>query len=215
MSARAARRREPAIVAELGRPETPDETAARRAESSRRHRAAQTIPHLVGAIIVCLGIVLVMVLVVVRPGVPERAPVDVAAAAAGVPGEMGDAVVVPQLPDGWAANAATVRSGADGVRHWYAGYITPATAFASVTQAFDANPTWLVQQIRNAPATGEREIGGIRWTEHDQRGADDAGNLEYVLTTERGGEIVIVAGTADDAEMTTLAEAVSAALAGR
>ena len=43
--------KEPAIVAELGRPETPDETAERKAETSRKHRAGQTTFNLVVALI--------------------------------------------------------------------------------------------------------------------------------------------------------------------
>ena len=80
-------------------------------------------------------------------------------------------------------------------------------------QAFDANPTWLVTAIEAATPTGERTIDGITWVEHDQRSIEDPGNLAYVLTTEREGSTVIVGGTADDAELQTFAEAVSAQLA--
>ena len=61
--------------------------------------------------------------------------------------------------------------------------------------------------------TGARTIDGITWTEHDQRAAEDAGNLEYVLTTEQGASTVVIAGTAGDAELQIFAEAVSAQLA--
>ena len=39
----------PRIVAELGRPETPDETASRKAESSRVYRASQNTRNLIVA----------------------------------------------------------------------------------------------------------------------------------------------------------------------
>ena len=48
----------PRIVAELGRPETPDETAARKAESSRVHRESQNTRNLVAALIVTIAIVM-------------------------------------------------------------------------------------------------------------------------------------------------------------
>jgi hypothetical protein len=44
------------VVAELGRPETPAETAARKAESSRLHRQRQTVNNLVYSLIATLGI---------------------------------------------------------------------------------------------------------------------------------------------------------------
>ena len=62
------KQRAPRVVAELGRPETPDETAARKAASSRAHRENQTAFNLVIAIVVSVGIVVLLVLVVVRPG---------------------------------------------------------------------------------------------------------------------------------------------------
>ena len=65
--------KQPAIVAELGRPETPEETAARKAENSRKRRANQTAFNLIVATIASLGIVLFLVVVVVRPN-PEPAP---------------------------------------------------------------------------------------------------------------------------------------------
>jgi hypothetical protein len=205
--------RERRIVAELGRPETPEETAARKAATSKRHRDNQTFSNLIAAVIVCLALVLVMVLVVVRPGLPEREPFDVPAAAAGAQGVVDAPLVVPTLPDGWEANLAELRTGADGISTWYAGYVTPEQQFVSFTQAVDANPTWLATATESAPRTGEREIAGITWTEHDQRAAEDPGNLAYVLTTEQGASTVVIAGTAGDAELQTFAEAVSASLA--
>lgn len=204
------------IVAELGRPETPEETAARKAAASKRHRDNQTFTNLIAALVVCLGLVLVMVLVVVRPGIPEREPIDVAAAAASAQRTIDAPLVSPDLPEGWAANVAEVRGGADGVTTWYAGFVTPGDPqpqFLSFTQAIDANPTWLATAIEGAPQTGERTIDGITWAEHDQRAAEDPGNLAYVLTTEVGASTVVVAGTAGDAELQIFAEAVSAELA--
>ena len=205
-------RKQPRVVAELGRPETPEETVARKAAASRRHREHQTFLNLIAAVVVCLALVVVMVLVVVRPGVPERAPIDVAAAAEGAQRTVDEPLVVPELPEGWDANAAEIRTGADGVVTWYAGYVTPDEQFLFFRQALEANPTWLVTAIEGATPTGERTIAGLTWIEHDQRDAEDPGNLAYLLTTEHDASTVIVGGTADDAELQTFAEAVSAEL---
>lgn len=205
-------RKQPRIVAELGRPETPDETAARKAAASRRHRENRNFVNLIAALIVCLAVVLVMVLVVVRPDVPEREPIDVAGAAAGAQAVTDEPLLAPELPEGWDANVAEVRTGADEVITWYAGYVTPGEQFLFFRQALDANPTWLVTAIEQATPTGERAIAGITWTEYDQRQLEDPGNLEYVLTTEQGASTVVIGGTADDVELQTFAEAVSAEL---
>ncbi|GEK79571.1 DUF4245 domain-containing protein [Agrococcus baldri] len=206
-------RKQPPVVAELGRPETPDEAAARKAASSRRHRENRTFTNLLAAVVVCLAVVVVMVLVVVRPPMPEREPIDVAAAAERSQIVTDEPLIVPGLPEGWASNAAEIRTGDDEIVTWYAGYVTPAEQFVFVRQAIDANPTWLVTAIESARPTGERTIDGITWVEHDQRDAEDPGNLAYVLTTEHDASTVIVGGTADDAELQQFAEAVSAELA--
>lgn len=204
--------KQPRIVAELGRPETPEETAARKAAASKRHRENQTFSNLIVAIVACLGVVLVMVLVVLRPSPPPREPVDVAAAAASAEASVGATLIAPVLPEGFDSNAAEIRVGADGVTTWYAGYVTPAEQFVSFTQALDANPTWLLTATDGAPQTGERTVGGLTWTEHDQRDADDPGNFAFVLTTEHDASTVVIAGTAADDEIQAFAEAVSASL---
>lgn len=201
------------VVAELGRPETPDETAARKAASSRKHRENRTFTNLLAAVVVCLAVVLVMMLVVVRPPMPERDPIDVAAAAESSQIVAQQPLIVPQLPEGWAANAAEIRTGSDEIVTWHVGYITPEEQFLFVRQAIDANPTWLVAAIESAIPTGERTIDGLTWIEYDQRVAEDPGNLAYVLTTEHGASTVVIGGTAGDAELQTFSEAVSAQLA--
>jgi hypothetical protein len=202
----------PPVVAELGRPETPEETRARKAAASKRHRDNQTFTNLIIAVLASLGLVLVMVLVVLRPDQPPREPVDVPAAAAAAQPTVESHLIAPRLPEGFASNAAEIRTGTDGITTWYAGYVTPQQRFLSFTQALEANPTWLQNTIESAPQTGERTIDGVVWTEHDQRDAEDPGNLAFVLTTEHDASTVVIAGTAEDAELQTFAEAVSAEL---
>src|SRR6188768_3017135 len=101
------------IVAELGRPETPEETAARKAESSRRHRANQSMRNLGWSLGVSLLVVLFLVLVVVRPDPGTTGAVDYAAAAQEAQPGIDVALVSPELPDGWSANAAEIRTTSD------------------------------------------------------------------------------------------------------
>lgn len=85
--------KQPPIVAELGRPETPDETAARKAASSKAYRGSQTVRNLVAALLVTVAVVAVIIFAVPR-GEPVKAEeIDVAGIAArrGVDhGEPGD-----------------------------------------------------------------------------------------------------------------------------
>jgi len=195
----------PRVVAELGRPETPEETAARRAETSRKHRANQTALNLIVALVASLGIVLFLVVVVIRPAAPEREPVDYRTIAT----ETNEQALAPVLPAEWAANSATLRS-TNQVATWYIGFITPGTQFIALEQGFDANPTWLAAALEDAPETGSTTIDGLTWTIHDQRGTADAGNYAYSLSTELEESTVVLHGTASDAEFELLATAIAA-----
>ena len=202
------------IVAELGRPETPQETADRKAASSRRYRESKTLLNLVVALVASLAVVLVLVLVVVRTDPPPKNPIDVSQAAADASAMLPIDAIAPEVPDGWEANAAELRVGADDVALWYVGYVTPAPrqSFVALHQAYDANPTWQANLLRNATATGTETIDGIDWEVYDQREADDVGNIEFAMTAQVGDQWVVLFGTADEEDFSAFADAVSAAL---
>lgn len=204
----------PRIVAELGRPETPAETAARKAATSKTHRENQTMLNLLVALGISLIVVLIIVAVVVRPDAPPAEPVDYQTTAEQVQPQFDETIVSPVLPDGWRANAARVEKGADGISSWYVGFVTPSTNFAAMTQGIDANPTWLAAQLRNGFATGTETIAGITWDVYDRRDAEDPGNLAYALTTTVGASTIVLFGTAPNDEFTVLAEAVAHELEG-
>lgn len=203
--------RPPRVVAELGRPETPAETAARKAEASRRRRANQTAVNLGLSLAASLVIVLVLVLVVARDDTSQLRTVDPQAVAAQAQGTVDVPLIAPDLPEGWTANAAEVRrGGADGVTSWYVGYLTPGGEFIGVDQGVDANPTWTSQTVEDARVTSTRDLGGLTWDVYDRRDRRDPGNVAYALATTEGRSTYVLYGTADDAEFTELAEAVAA-----
>ncbi|WP_316308639.1 DUF4245 family protein, partial [Clavibacter michiganensis] len=111
----------------------------------------------------------------------------------------------------WSANYAEIRtSNASGVASWNIGLIAPADDFIGLTQGFDANPTWVGQQLKQSVASSTTTIAGVEWTVYDNRAStDDVGNLEYALTTEAGGSTYILFGTGTDAEFTTMAESIT------
>ena len=202
---------EPRIVAELGRPETPEETAARKAETSRKHRSNQTLLNLVGATIASLAIVLFLVVVVVRPAPGPTEPIDFVTIASQAQGESEVPLLAPGLPESWVANAARFESVAE-VPTWYIGFITPEPQFIALNQGIDANATWVSTVLDGAKPTGETTIEGIRWAVYDRRDVDDPGNIAYALVTEADGSTIVLHGTADDAEFGLLATSIAADL---
>jgi hypothetical protein len=198
----------PRIVAELGRPETPEEAAARKAESSRAHRESKTLYGLIGALLASLAIVILIVLVVVRPDPEPREPIDYRSLAAEAEASLNADLAAPELPDGWTANSARVETGSDDIASWYVGFITPDNQFIAVRQGVDANATWLAQAVQDSRTTGERTVAGTTWDVHDRRSVDPTGNFAYSMTTTEGDSFALH-GTADDEEFDVLATAIA------
>ena len=74
----------------------------------------------------------------------------------------------PDTGDTFRANYARWESGAgSGVPTWEVGYLTPKESFIGLVQTRQANPTWLLQQTKNAPVTGTRNAGGRDWELRD------------------------------------------------
>lgn len=207
-------RREPRIVAELGRPETPEETAARKAQDSRNHRQRQNLRNLIGALIASLAVVAVIVLIVPRSDTPIERDIDVPAVAAQAQVGIEQQLAVPELPEGWRSNDASLRQReADGVTAWYAGYLTPSDEYAGMYQGLAANPTWTAELLKNTLATGVVTIDGVEWTVYDNRDTGaDVGNARYGLVTEAGDSTFVLLGTADPEEFETLAGAIVPAI---
>lgn len=202
------------IVAELGRAETPQETADRKAAASAKRRGNQTALNLVIALVASLGIVLFLVLVVVRPDQQTPNAVDYQAVAADAQGAVTVDLVVPRLPpDWWANRAELVTTSADDVTSWEIGFVTPSDQYIGFVQGIAANPSWVTAQLDGATPTGTADFGGISWDVYDQRDADDPGNHAYSLVaTVDDGSTFVLSGTGSDAEFATLATSVAAEL---
>ena len=70
-----------------------------------------------------------------------------------------------------------------GVPTWEVGYLTPKEAFIGLVQTRKANPTWLLQQTKNAPVTGTRQAGGQEWELRDTGKGEKSMVLNYRGTT--------------------------------
>lgn len=200
---------DPPIVAELGRPETPEETAARKAETSRTHRANQTVLNLVAALVVSLGVVLLLVMVVVRPDSSPREPIDFHAVAAEAQPTVDTTLADPQVPEEWSANSAKLEQSVSDVTSWYVGFITSSEQFVGMRQGIEANQTWLASQLDFAAATGVVTIDDVTWQLYDNRTKKDVGNLAYVMSAELGESTVVLFGTASDSEFEELATSIT------
>lgn len=184
----------PRIVAELGRPETPDETAARKAASSHVYRSSQNVRNLVAALIVTVAVVAVIVFAVPRGSVPERPGIDVAAVAADVGSGIERQLVAPEVPDSWRVNKAELAG--DDVRTWEIVY-APARGYVNVQQAFDADAGWASRQISGSRTTSTETIEGVDWQVFEIPDPARAGNVSYALTTTAGTDTLLVYGGGD------------------
>ncbi|SCY29361.1 Protein of unknown function [Microbacterium sp. LKL04] len=172
------------IVAELGRPETPAETAARKAAASQRYRSSKTFRNLIAALIVCVGIMAVVYLGVPR-GTPADVPeADVAASAAQAEKIAGHGVVVPDVPDAWRANSALVEGG-----EWRIVY-APARGYVEVTQSFSAPDGWVSRELGGFAPTGTTTIDAVDWDVYEL--PSPVQQIDYALATTIGSDTVII-----------------------
>jgi uncharacterized protein DUF4245 len=206
-----AKRKEPAIVAELGRPETPEETAERKAADSARHRANQTLLNLLVALAASLAIVLFLVLVVVRPASVPSLTVDYEAIAAEAQGGTTQPLISPKLPADWSANDARLER-RDAVLTWYIGLLTPSTQFVAFNQGIDANETWQTATLNDVTQTGTTTVAGHEWAVFAHRDAEDPGNFAYSMAMTSGRDTIVLHGTAATEEFELLAAAIAAEL---
>jgi hypothetical protein len=199
------------IVAELGRAETPGEIADRRAASSRAHRANQTLINLLLAIGASVVIVIVIVLVVVRPA-PEGAvhAVDYRATAQQAQASVPDPLAAPALPRGWYANRAELsQPGGGQVSSWGVGLVSPGSRYIGLTQGFQADDTWVADQVDRLQPTRTEAYGGLSWRVYDHRDSAGDADVDYALVATSGGSTIVLAGsTATDAEFATVATAI-------
>lgn len=200
---------EPRVVAELGRPETPQETATRKAASSKTYRSSQTARNLIAALIITLIIVAVVIFGVPRGSTPEAEPIDVAAVAESVEIAEGHELIVPDAPESWRVNRAFVDR--DDLSAWTVVY-APASGFVTMAQGFDADPAWATRVLGGANADGTVTIDGVTWTQYDISNPERAGGITAAMSTEVGTDTVLLYGVADEEILQQAAESVSASI---
>lgn len=197
------------IVAELGRPETPEEEAARRAENSRLYRQRKTVNNLIFSMLATLGVVAIIFFAVPRADETPAWQVDYVAVAETAQANVSSAIVVPLLDDTWVANAAEVRTGTDGISEWRIGFVTPSQGYIGFEQAFSADSAWVSARMEGTTPVSTVNVNGLTWDVYDN---GSAGNNSYALVTTLDGVTYLLRGDADASEFSVLASAVSDAV---
>lgn len=192
------------IVAELGRPETPAETADRKAAASAAYRSSKTFRNLIAALVVTVAVVVIVAFGVPRGEAPEPKPVDVAAAAESTSASLGVPLLVPEVPSDWRANSARVED-----RMWRVVYAPPKGQFVRIAQGLATDAGWPTEVLGGFAPTGTVTIAGLEWDEYDIPDAARAGNVTYALATPAGEDTVLVYGTMTAETAAVAAESVA------
>lgn len=195
------------IVAELGRPETPDETAERKAASSKAYRGSQTLRNLIAALLVTVAVVAVIIFAVPRGEPVNAEKIDVAGIAAGVESTVESPVIVPELDGFWRVNKAELQNGATTV--WEV-TLAPAAdderGFVKLAQAFDADSSWAPQRLNGIAPTDEVTIGGLTWDVYKLGDAGSNANVTYAIGTQAGDDYLLLYGSRSADSTAELAE---------
>lgn len=179
----------------------------------KRGRYPQSALALVGAIIGCLGIVAFLVLVVVRPDGGMRESTDWHAVAGSAQSAYDPDVLDPQLPEGWTANYARVAT-QDGVLVWEIGFLSPSEGYVGLRQMIAVEPeARITLPDAIGEATGVVRVDGRDWTEFDRRAIDPTGNYALSLLSETPSSVVLLHGSATDADFSLVAAAIGAEVA--
>ena len=196
------------VVAELGRPETPDETAARKAEASRIYRSSQTFRNLIAAIIVTVAVVFIVIFGVPRGELPDRESIDPAPIASQASESLGRSVIVPAVPPDWRVNAAEVSSDG-GSSSWSIAYVPDDVGFIRFAQAFDTDEAWARSALAGSAPTDTLVIDGIEWDVFEPADPSRAANISYALGTQAGTDYILLYGAATPEQTADLARIVA------
>ncbi|MDC7804923.1 DUF4245 family protein [Sphingomonas sp. BLCC-B65] len=193
----------PRIVAELGRPETPAETADRKAAASRAYRQSKTFRNLVAALLVIMAVVAVVYFGVPRGSLPDPEEADVAAAAQSASAAIGHPLLVPVVPENWRANSARLEGSM-----WRVVY-APPSGYVRVAQGVDADAGWATKVLGGFAPSGTVTIDGIAWDEYTIPAAARTDTVSYAISTTAGSDTVLIYGATDAATAAVAASGVT------
>lgn len=181
-------------------------------DSAAKHRAKQTVRNLILSLIVSLGLMVALVLGVPRDDSNRISPVDYQAIAAEAEASLKQQVLAPEIPAEWYSNGARLENEL-GVSGWYVGFVTPDNQFIGMSQAFEANPSWLALTLQGNWQDGEVVVGGKTWEIWPTlKPSNPPGTKEYAMVHSFGDSAVVIFGTAKKEDFVRLAEAIATQL---
>lgn len=202
--------RTPRVAAHLGRPETPTEERARKAENTKNYRQSKTFTNLIFALVVTLAIVAAIYFIVPRGELDAAPRPDVESIASDVSAQLDRPTIVPVVPEDWGLNIAELEAGNPGV--WTVNYNDVPSdnrAFIRFAQAFDSGDTWASQTLSGTAPTGTVTVDGIEWSEYQIGDPDQARNISYALGAQAGSDHILIYGTADADTMAVVAAGIA------
>jgi len=214
MAGRAKTPKPPREVAELGRPETPEETAARKAQNSRLYRERKTVNNLIYSLLATLGVVAVIFFAVPRPDIPKNWEVDYATVGVAAQSSVEGPLITPLMPSAWRANVAKLDR-IDDLPLWTVNFLTPTDEYITYQQVFGEDEAGLRRILEERMPTGELILGaGQTWTVFASNpGIPSTNPKDYALATFAFGDAFILTGSGTVEEFTALATALTASIA--
>lgn len=182
---------------------------AEQKDAAAQRRARQTLINLLLALAATLAVALALVMIVPRDDSNLIKPVDYKAIAENVSTSSGLAVLAPaELPVGWWSNSARWSgAAADGVQSWHIGFVGPRNQYIGVDQAFNTNPTWIVQKLTEFEIVSEaKTVGDYTITEYRGIGDRNSGQSLWLYQLVAGEEATFFTGTASREEFAQFAK---------
>lgn len=162
---------------------------------------------LIPLVVLCLIIAGIASQCSFSPGGPTAGPVPTFDIDAGLDydaKELGFPIRHPQVPDDWQANSGSrnIITGSQGGDSSTVGFITAAGRYVRFTQS-NAGEDELVRFVagESRTATDTREVGGRDWVVYAEKDA------EPLWVSDFGDVRILIGGSGDEAELTTLAAA--------
>ncbi|MFT4234022.1 MAG: DUF4245 family protein [Microbacterium sp.] len=192
-------------------PQTPQDIADQKAQRSRNYLASQNFHNLLIALGASVVGAAVLIFAVPRGSAPEAPTIDVAAIAQSAEDAVGDALVVPDVPDDWRVNAAELDSGS--TVSWNVVYVPQQDAgFLRFSQGIDADDAWAQLVLDGAASTEQLTIDGRVWDVYELAGTNATENVSYALGTQVGDDHVLAYGSVSPDTTAQLASLISSQL---
>lgn len=183
-------------------------------DAAAKRRARQTLINLLLSLAATSGLVVALVLAVPRTNESLIKPVDYISIGQTAASASDAAVLLPDVatlgPDWWANSARWSAGKGDGVATWYTGFVGPKNEYIALTQAFNSNPTWFAQFVKETSQTDSVTVSGVQfaiYTANEKH--SPAKTKDYILAAKIGNDDILIYGTADQPTMQKFAQLVT------